>query len=109
MIRPLLTLSLLLVSGSPLLANQDPGSPAAGSAAGLPVIVQQQQEREPGPADLDEAIEIALKQFGGEVAGAVTVERDGREVHEIRVLLDGGNVRTVRIDPETGRIIPPRR
>jgi uncharacterized membrane protein YkoI len=80
---------------SPLLA-QEP-APAA-------------EEREPGPADLKEAIEIAEKHTGGKMAGAETVRREGRMVHEIRILLDdGGRVRTVRIDPATGAIIPQER
>jgi uncharacterized membrane protein YkoI len=66
-------------------------------------------EREPGPANLEEAIQIALKRYGGEAASANTVVRDGKEVHEIRVLGEDGRVRLVRIDPETGAIIPQRR
>jgi uncharacterized membrane protein YkoI len=73
------------------------------------VMAQQVEEREPGPADLEEAIEIAVKRYGGELAGAATVERDGRRVHEIRLLVDDTSVRTVRIDPDTGAIIPQGR
>lgn len=73
------------------------------------VAVQGNDERAPGPADLEEAIEIALKRYGGQAADADTVVRDGRRVHEIRVLSDDGSVRTVRVDPDTGAIIPPRR
>jgi hypothetical protein len=71
-----------------------------------PVPLQETRQREPGPADLKEAIEIALERYGGRAAGAETVEREGRRVHEIRVLLEDGGVRTVRIDPETGAIVP---
>lgn len=74
------------------------------------VASQEAEEREPGPADLEEAIEIAVKRYGGEPAGAATVERDGRQVHEVRLLDEtSGSVRTVRVDPDTGAIIPPRR
>jgi len=73
------------------------------------VVSQESEERKPGPADLEEAIEIALKRYGGRAAGAETVVRDGRRQHEVRVLSDDGSVRTVRIDPETGAIIPQRR
>ena len=73
------------------------------------VAVQEGEQREPGPADLQEAIEIALKRYGGQAADADTVVRDGRRVHEIKVLSDEGIVRTVRIDPDTGAIIQPRR
>jgi uncharacterized membrane protein YkoI len=66
----------------------------------------QTEEREPGPADLDEAVEIALKRYGGEVTNRDTVVREGKRVHEIRILGDDGVVHNVRIDPETGRFIP---
>ena len=73
------------------------------------VVSQEAQEREPGPATLEEAIEIAVELYGGELAGAATVERDGRMVHEVRLLVDDTSVRTVRIDPDTGAIIPQAR
>lgn len=71
----------------------------------------EEREREPAPADLAEAIRIAEEHTGGEAAGADTVEREGRPVHEIRVLLDdgSGSVQTVTIDPDTGAIIPQER
>jgi uncharacterized iron-regulated membrane protein len=82
-------------------------APAPAPLAWTPgLALQEEKEREPGPADLQEAIEIALKRYGGEAAGASTVVREGKEVHEIRVLLDDGRVRTVRINPDTGAIIP---
>jgi len=70
---------------------------------------QTSQQREPGPANLEEAIEIALERYGGQAAGADTVIRDGRRVHEIRVLGEDGSVRTVRVDPDTGEIVPQQR
>jgi uncharacterized membrane protein YkoI len=83
-------------------------------AEGQPSFVAQPQpgaeapEREPGPADLEEAVEIAIKRYGGEAVRSDTVEREGRQVHEIRLLLEDSRVRTVRIDPATGKIIVPR-
>lgn len=68
-----------------------------------------ERQREPGPADLEEAIEIALKRYGGQAAGAETVVREGQRVHEVRVFGEDGTVRTVRVDPETGAIIPQQR
>ncbi len=69
-------------------------------------VSQASEERQPGPADLEEAIEIALKRYGGRATRFETVVRDGKTVHEVRVLGEDGSVRTVRIDPETGAIIP---
>lgn len=87
--------------------------PASAAAFEPPSLVASQQanerEREPGPADLEEAIEIALKRFGGQAAGAETVEREGQRVHEVRVFGEDGTVRTVRVDPDTGAIIPQQR
>jgi hypothetical protein len=74
-----------------------------------PIPLQEARQREPGPADLKEAIEIALERYGGEAADAQTVVREGRRVHEVRILLEDGSVRTVRIDPDTGAILPPPR
>jgi hypothetical protein len=70
---------------------------------------EREREREPGPANLEEAIEIALKRYPGEAAGAETVVRDGQRVHEVRVFGEDGTVRTVRVDPDTGAIIPQQR
>jgi uncharacterized iron-regulated membrane protein len=112
MIRLILTFSLLLLLQRPALALTRPPLDEAGpSAAVVPLVATQEakEEREPGPADLAEAIEIALKRYGGRAASSETVVRDGRRVHEIRVLGDDGSVRTVRIDPDTGAIIPQRR
>jgi uncharacterized membrane protein YkoI len=87
--------------------------PASAAEFEPPSLVATQQaderEREPGPADLEEAIEIALKRYPGEAAGAETVVREGQRVHEVRVFGQDGTVRTVRVDPETGAIIPQQR
>jgi uncharacterized membrane protein YkoI len=65
-----------------------------------------EEARKPGPATLEQAIQIAVKRFGGRAAGSETVVLEsGKRVHEIRLLGDEGNVRTVRIDPETGAIL----
>jgi len=88
-------------------------NPASAADFDPPSLVASQQaserEREPGPADLEEAIEIALKRYPGEAAGSETVVREGQRVHEVRVLGEDGTVRTVRVDPDTGEIIPQQR
>jgi uncharacterized membrane protein YkoI len=102
-IRILILVAAVLVM--PLAAAQDP--PVSFEL----VQESEEREREPAPADLAKAIEIAVEHTGGEAAGAETVEREGRQVHEIKVLLDdgSGSVQTVTIDPETGAIIPQER
>ena len=84
-------------------------SEAVGQSAQY-AVMQAADEREPGPANLEEATEIALKRFGGRAIRAQTVVVDGRNVHEIRIISDDEtSVRTVLVDPQTGAIIPPRR
>lgn len=107
-----MTSLLLLAIAAPAVALPVPaasGSSEIGVATGRFLITQAEDPRPPGPADLREAIEIAQKQFGGQVAGSETVVRDGRTLHEVKLLGDDGTVRTVRIDPGTGAIIPQER
>ncbi len=46
---------------------------------------------------LEEAAERVAREHDGKVVSAHTVERDGREIHVIRILTDDGVVRTVRV------------
>lgn len=112
MIRSALIVAVGLLALSPALARVVAPAGAAPFAAAPPLAASQdsaEQEREPGPATLEEAIEIALKRYGGQAAGAETVVRERRRVHEIRVFGEDGTVRTVRVDPDTGAIIPQQR
>ena len=83
-----------------------PGTRADNAPLADRLPLQQRKEREPGPATLREAVEIAIERYGGREARAETVEREGRRVHEVRLLLEDGSVRTVRINPDTGAILP---
>jgi DNA integrity scanning protein DisA with diadenylate cyclase activity len=110
MMRSTLHAMLLLLAMPPVFAF--PVSPVPDPVAGSSPLgaSQQNEQRQPAPATLEEAIEIAVERYGGRPAGAETVVRDGQRVHEIKVLNEeNGSVRTVRIDPETGAIIPPQR
>lgn len=101
---------LLLLAMPPVFAF--PVSPVPDPVAEWSLLgaSQQGQPREPAPATLEEAIEIAVKRYGGRAVDADTVVREGQRVHEISLFNEEtGTVRTVRIDPETGAIIPPRR
>lgn len=111
MIRSALIVAVGLFALSPAFAGVVAPFEAAPFAA-APLAASQdsaEQEREPGPATLEEAIEIALKRYGGQAAGAETVVRERRRVHEVRVFGEDGTVRTVRVDPDTGAIIPQQR
>lgn len=100
---------LVLLSVSTATAYPIPERGEPGYDATPFTVSQEAEERQPGPATLEEAIEIAVKRYGGRATRSETVERDGRTVHEIRLLVDDTSVRTVRIDPETGAIIPQAR
>jgi uncharacterized membrane protein YkoI len=54
---------------------------------------------------LDEAVSIARSRYGGKVISAQTQRRKGRAVHHVKLLSDSGQVRTVKIDGESGRIL----
>lgn len=113
MLRTLAIPTLLLLLQAPASARVLPTPPFQDLPdTGDPRLVAFQAgegEREEGPANLEEAIEIALERYGGEAADANTVVREGREVHEIRILGEDGRARLVRVDPQTGRIIPQER
>ncbi|MES9990359.1 MAG: PepSY domain-containing protein [Candidatus Thiodiazotropha sp.] len=52
---------------------------------------------------LDQAVEQAKQRLGGRVISAETRERDGKRVHNIRILTKEGKVRRLRINAEGGR------
>lgn len=58
-----------------------------------------------GGISLQEAVRIATSRYQGRVIRATTIERGGRRIHEVRILVPGDNrVVTVRIDAQTGEI-----
>ncbi|MBT2969361.1 MAG: hypothetical protein B6D72_11580 [gamma proteobacterium symbiont of Ctena orbiculata] len=52
---------------------------------------------------LDQAVEQAKQRLGGRVISAETRERDGKRVHNVRILTNEGKVRRLRINAEGGR------
>ena len=54
---------------------------------------------------LDQAVSMVRRSTGGRVIKANTSWRNGRPVHNIRVLLENNRVRTIRIDAVSGRRI----
>jgi uncharacterized membrane protein YkoI len=103
MTRVLITAAMLILMQAA--AAQDP-EPDTSPPEPPPAAQEEDEARPPGPANLQQAIAIAIKRFGGRAAGAETVTQDdGKRVHEVRVLSDEGRARTVRIDPGTGAIL----
>jgi uncharacterized membrane protein YkoI len=51
---------------------------------------------------LDQAVEMAQRQYRAKAVKAETVESGGKRVHQIRLLSAEGKVWTVRVDAESG-------
>jgi len=63
-----------------------------------------------GGLSLDQAVEQVRRQEGGRVISTQTLEQDGEQVYNIRLLKDGGRVKNIRIDSgERGRDRSPNR
>ncbi|MCU7906530.1 MAG: ribosome biogenesis GTPase RsgA [Candidatus Thiodiazotropha sp. (ex Epidulcina cf. delphinae)] len=56
-----------------------------------------------GGVSLGQAVEQARERVGGRVISAETRERDGRQIHNIRILTKEGKVRRLRINADGGR------
>ncbi len=56
-----------------------------------------------GDISLDQAVEQARERVGGRVISAETREREGRRVHNVRILTEEGKVRRLQINAEGGR------
>ena len=70
--------------------------------AATDVIAQQ------GGVSLEQAQRLATQRYPGRVVRAETTVRNGRRVHEIRILVEGNGdsrMRIVRIDAESGRFL----
>lgn len=56
-----------------------------------------------GDISLDQAVEQAKERVNGRVISAETRDRDGRQIHNIRILTKEGKVRRLRINADGGR------
>ncbi|CAN5305143.1 hypothetical protein BH24PSE2_BH24PSE2_10450 [soil metagenome] len=78
--------------------------PVAQAATAAP-IAQELTVAARGPRiSLDQAVSMVLGRYGGKVISAETRSRNGRVIHQIKLLTDDGRVRTVRVDGRTGNI-----
>jgi uncharacterized membrane protein YkoI len=79
------------------------GVPLTGQAQELIDRRQRHDARiEPVGVSLDQAVEMAQRQFRAKAVKAETVESGGKRVHQIRLLSAEGKVWTVRVDAESG-------
>ena len=97
----------LAIAGALGLPPEVPGSNPVGAVVADPVpVAQRGRSGVRQRMSLDAAVALVRERFGGRVIRAETRRRnDGRTIHEIRLLLDNGRVRTVLVDAESGRII----
>ena len=58
---------------------------------------------------LERAVKRARSDYNGRVISAETDNGNGHGSHKIRILTDDGRVRRLRVDPETGEYIRPKR
>lgn len=56
-----------------------------------------------GDISLDQAVEQAKQRLGGRVISAETNERNGKRIHNVRILTKDGKVRRLRIDADGDR------
>ena len=73
------------------------GAPEMGITAGTVQGINLAQ----GGMTLDQAVEQVRRQYNGRIVSAETKRSGNREVHHIKVLLDDGKVKTVRIQGRT--------
>jgi uncharacterized membrane protein YkoI len=74
------------------------GAPLAGHSQDL----IDRRQRHDARISLDQAVEMAQRQFRAKAVKAETVDNGGRRVHQIRLLSAEGKVWTVRVDAESG-------
>lgn len=91
--------TLLLLSGAVAAQPAEPGGPGQPFNGAAQFHAAQQ-----GGVSLDQAVAIAKRRYAGRVVRAVTTMRNGRVVHEVRILGDDGRVRTVHVDAQSGEV-----
>ena len=88
--------SVLALSG-PVFALQMSGGDAPDYGAVAAVNDTDASTMQGGGVSLGEAVEQVRRQYKGRIVSAVTEVNGNREVHVIKVLLDDGKVKTVRV------------
>lgn len=58
-----------------------------------------------GAISKSEAAELARARYGGRVLKVDEVSNGGRVVYRVRLLLDGGRIKTVNIDGNSGNVV----
>jgi len=101
---PLVALTATLALARPVPMPAQPAPPECPPPECAPTEVIAQQ----GGVSLEQAQRLATQRYPGRVVRAETTVRNGRRVHEIRILVEGdgdSRMRIVRIDAESGRFL----
>ena len=102
-VAPLVALAATLALARPIPMPAQP-APECLLSECVPTEAIAQQ----GGVSLEQAQRLATQRYPGRVVRAETTVRDGRRVHEIRILVEGdgdSRMRIVRIDAESGRFL----
>jgi len=95
-------LKTLLISGvltlaGPVFALQLSSGDASDYGAVAAVSDADVATMQGGGVSLGEAVEQVRRQYKGRIISAVTKVKGNREVHEIKILLESGKVKTVNV------------
>ncbi len=96
MLKTLLITSVLTLTG-PVFALQLSAGETSDYGAAAKVDTVDSATMQGGGVSLSQAVEQVRRQYKGRIVSAVTEVNGNREVHVIKVLLDDGKVKTVRV------------
>lgn len=103
---PSMSRSLLIaasVAGLVLLGPIQPAAHAAIPGAGAAVANAPVRLAQDNGISLEQAISKVRRQYGDvTILKAETKRNNGRRIHRVKFLTEGGRVRTVRVDARTG-------
>lgn len=88
---------LALSSTAGSLAAQRPGGSSAGTVRDYSTYA--------GGVSMDQAIQMAERQYGAKVVRASVSEDNGRRVYVLRLVSEQGRVWTVRVDAASGAMM----
>lgn len=87
-------------------AALEPSGAAAGArfADALDIFDDEGGGRDPAPLSFNEAASRAQDRYGGQVLSVQPARREGRRGWRVKVLVDGGRVKTLFVDERTGDV-----
>ena len=86
------------------LALAVPAAPAGAATFADALEIFEGSGGEPAPMSFNEAASRAQDRYGGQVLSVKPASRDGRRGWRVKVLVDGGRVKTLFVDERTGAV-----